>query len=305
MTKKRLLILVMSKKRGLGRGLSALLEHAETDITSNIRTDAVNQIVGGIADLPIDNIEANPFQPRNQFKKEPLLQLAESIKTLGVIQPITVRKLGRNQFQLISGERRFRASQMAGIGTIPAYIRIANDQTMLEIALVENIQREDLNAIEIALSFQRLIEECNLTQEGLSTKIGKKRSTVTNYIRLLKLSPEVQLALIDKKISMGHARSIISIADEKLQADLLKKIISEGLSVRQTEELVRGNSEAKTHKGKRNPALSFTQQKFKEDLSLFLKTQVNLKVEESGKGAIEIKFRSQNELAQIMQALDI
>ncbi len=295
----------MSKKRGLGRGLSALLEHAETDITSNLRTDAVNQIVGGIADLPISSIEANPFQPRNHFKKEPLLQLADSIKTLGVIQPITVRKLGRNQFQLISGERRFRASQIAGIEHIPAYIRIANDQNMLEIALVENIQREDLNAIEVALSFQRLIEECDLTQEGLSTKIGKKRSTVTNYIRLLKLSPEVQLALIDKKISMGHARSIISISDEKLQSVVLKKIISDGLSVRQTEDLVRGKAEAKTNKGKRKQALSFTQQKFKEDLSLFLKTSVNLKVEESGKGAIEIKFGSQNELAQIIRTFDI
>lgn len=295
----------MSKKRGLGRGLSALLEHAETDITSNLRSDAVNQIVGGIADLPIDSIEANPFQPRNQFKKEPLLQLAESIKTLGVIQPITVRKLGRNQFQLISGERRFRASQMAGIESIPSYIRIANDQTMLEIALVENIQREDLNDIEVALSFQRLIEECNLTQEGLSTKIGKKRSTVTNYLRLLKLSPEVQLALIDKKISQGHARSILSVSDEKKQSEILKKIISEGLSVRQTEELVRSKAEAKTIKRKSKQALSFTQQKFKEDLALFLKTPVNLKVEENGKGAIEIKFRSQKELAQIMQSLDI
>ena len=295
----------MSKKRGLGRGLSALLEHAETDITSNLRTDAVNQVVGGIADIPIDNIEANPFQPRNHFKKEPLLQLAESIKSLGVIQPITVRKLGRNQFQLISGERRFRASQMAGIEYIPAYIRIANDQTMLEIALVENIQREDLNAIEVALSFQRLIEECNLTQEGLSTKIGKKRSTVTNYIRLLKLSPEVQLALIDKIISMGHARSIISISDEKLQSGILNKIISEGLSVRQTEDLVRVKSETKIRNVKKKQALSFTQQKFKEDLSLFLKTQINLKIEENGKGALEIKFRSQDELAQIMQKLDI
>ena len=295
----------MSKKRGLGRGLSALLEHAETDITSNLRSDAVNQIVGGIADLPIANIEANPFQPRNQFKKEPLLQLAESIKTLGVIQPITVRKLGRNQFQLISGERRFRASQIAGIESIPSYIRIANDQTMLEIALVENIQREDLNDIEVALSFQRLIEECNLTQEGLSTKIGKKRSTVTNYLRLLKLSPEVQLALIDKKISQGHARSILSISEEKNQSNLLKKIINEGLSVRQTEELVKGKSESKIRNGKRKQALSFTQQKFKEDLTLFLKTPVNLKMDENGKGAIEIKFRSQNELAQIMQMLDI
>jgi len=295
----------MTKKRGLGKGLSALLEHAETDITSNRRTDAVNQIVGGIADIPITSIEANPFQPRSQFKKEPLLQLADSIKKLGVIQPITVRKLGRNQFQLISGERRFRASQIAGLETIPAYIRIANDQTMLEIALVENIQREDLNAIEVALSFQRLIEECDLTQEALSLKIGKKRSTVTNYIRLLKLSPEVQLALINKEITMGHARSIVSVEEELKQSVLLRKIIAEGLSVRQTEELARGKSDVKKPNRKKQQALSFSQQKFKEDFSGFLKTPVNLKIEESGKGSIEIKFSSQNELAQIMQSLDL
>jgi ParB family chromosome partitioning protein len=295
----------MSKKRGLGKGLSALLEHAETDITSNLRSDAVNQIVGGIADIPIESIEANPFQPRNQFKKEPLLQLAESIKKLGVIQPITVRKLGRNQFQLISGERRFRASQIAGLDSIPAYIRIANDQTMLEIALVENIQREDLNAIEVALSFQRLIEECDLTQEALSIKIGKKRSTVTNYIRLLKLSPEVQLALISKDISMGHARSILSIDDVKKQSLILKQIISGDLSVRQTEELVKGKPVTAKSSRKKPQALSLTQQKFKEDLSEFLKTPVNFKILESGKGSIEIKFRSQSELAQIMQSLDL
>lgn len=295
----------MTKKRGLGKGLSALLEHAETDITSNRRTDAVNQIVGGIADIPIASIEANPFQPRNQFKKEPLLQLADSIKKLGVIQPITVRKLGRNQFQLISGERRFRASQIAGLDMIPAYIRIANDQTMLEIALVENIQREDLNAIEVALSFQRLIDECDLTQEALSIKVGKKRTTVTNYIRLLKLPPEVQLALINKDITNGHARAILAFDDEKKQSEILKKIIGEGLSVRQTEALVKGKPFSQKPKRKKQLALSFSQQKFKEDLSILLKTPVNLKVEEDGKGSIQIKFRSASELAQIMQSLDL
>jgi len=295
----------MSKKRGLGKGLSALLENAETDITSNRRTDAVNLVVGGIADISISSIEANPFQPRNQFKKEPLVQLAESIEKLGVIQPVTVRKLGRNQFQLISGERRFRASQIAGLKTIPAYIRIANDQTMLELALVENIQRENLNAIEVALSFQRLIEECSLTQEELSRRVGKKRSTVTNYIRLLKLSPVVQLALINKEISNGHARAIVSLDNEKKQSALLKIIIKDGLSVRQTELLVKGIPEDKSTVKKRQQALSFTQQKFKEDLSEFLRAPINLKVLDSGKGSIEIKFGSEKDLEKIIQSLDL
>ena len=290
----------MTKNRGLGRGLSALLEHAETDITSNRRTEAVNQVVGGIADIPISSIEANPFQPRSQFKKEPLVQLADSIKQHGVIQPITVRKMGRNRFQLISGERRFRATQIAGLEMIPAYIRIANDQTMLEVALVENIQREDLNSIEIALSYQRLIEECKLTQEGLSEKIGKKRSTVTNYIRLLKLSPETQLALIEKQISMGHARAIVAISDEKLQNKILKKILSDGLSVRQTEELLRKSPTDNEHVKTTTKELSFSHQKFKEDLSYFLKTPISLNIGKKGVGKIEIKFNSEEELAQIM-----
>lgn len=295
----------MSKKRGLGKGLSALLENAETDITSNRRTEAVNQIVGAIADIPIDQIEANPFQPRNQFRKEPLIQLSDSIRNLGVIQPVTVRKLGRDRFQLISGERRFRASQIAGIKTIPAYIRIANDQTMLEIALVENIQRENLNAIEVALSFQRLIEECNLTQEGLSEKIGKKRSTVTNYIRLLKLSPEVQLALIDQSISMGHARALLGIEDPVKQTKWLKKVISEGWSVRQTELMLRERQRPNAMKKEGKLPLSFTHQKIKEDLMTYFKAPINLKVNEKGNGAIEIKFKSPDELARIMQTLDL
>jgi len=295
----------MSKKRALGKGLSALLEHAETDITSNKRTEAVKQVIGGISPIPIDNIEANPFQPRNQFQKEPLIELAESIKEHGVIQPVTVRKMGRDRFQLISGERRFRASQIAGLEEIPAYVRIANDQSMLEMALVENIQRVDLNAVEVALSYQRLIEECNLTQEGLSTKVGKKRSTVTNYLRLLKLSAEVQLALINKEISMGHARAIISIEDENKQRSILSHVLKEGLSVRQTEELIRGGNVTSTGKKRaKSQALSFTHQKFKEDLAIQVKHPVKLQIKEGGKGKIEISFGSLQELDKIIEAFE-
>jgi ParB family chromosome partitioning protein len=295
----------MTKKRALGRGLSALLEHAETDITSNKRTEAVNQIVGGISSIPIDNIEANPFQPRNQFEREPLIELSESIKEHGVIQPVTVRKMGRDRFQLISGERRFRASQLAGLVEIPAYIRIANDQTMLEMALVENIQRVDLNSVEVALSYQRLIDECNLTQEGLSAKVGKKRSTVTNYLRLLKLSAEVQLALINKELSMGHARAILALESDDQQRIVLKKILKEGLSVRQTEDLIRETNDKKPAKAARGKqALSFTQQKFKEDLASQLNHKVNLQIKEDGKGKIEIPFTSLAELEKIMEAFE-
>jgi ParB family chromosome partitioning protein len=295
----------MTKKRALGRGLSALLEHAETDITSNLRTEAVIQVVGGISTIPVDSIEANPFQPRNQFQKEPLLELAESIKEHGVIQPVTVRKMGRDRFQLISGERRFRASQIAGLIEIPAYIRIANDQAMLEMALVENIQRVDLNSLEVALSYQRLIDECNLTQEKLSAKVGKKRSTVTNYLRLLKLSAEVQLAIINKEISMGHARAILSVENEEQQRRILNRILKEDLSVRQTEDLVRGYSETKIKKPSASKTpLSFGYQKFKEDLSLQLKHDVKLQVKDNGNGKIEIAFKSLEELNKIIEAFE-
>jgi len=294
----------MTKRRGLGKGLSALLEHAETDITSNKRTEAVKQVVGGISTIPIENIEANPFQPRNQFQKEPLLELAESIKEHGVIQPVTVRKMGRDRFQLIAGERRFRASQIAGLEEVPAYVRIANDQTMLEMALVENIQRVDLNAIEVALSYERLIQECDLTQEGLSNKVGKKRSTVTNYLRLLKLSAEVQLAIINKEISMGHARAILSVEDEQLQKKILKQVLKDGLSVRQTEALIKGKEDSSVKVKAAIQALSFTQQKFKEDLSLQLKSKVKLQVKENGNGKIEIPFKSLDELNKIIEAFE-
>lgn len=294
----------MTKKRALGKGLSALLEHAETDITSNRRTEAVNQIVGGISSIPIDNIEANPFQPRNQFQKEPLIELSESIKEHGVIQPITVRKMGRDRFQIISGERRFRASQIAGISDIPAYIRIANDQTMLEMALVENIQRVDLNAVEVALSYQRLLDECNLTQEGLSAKVGKKRSTVSNYLRLLKLSAEVQLAIINKEISNGHARAILALDSDSEQRRVLKIILKERLSVRQTEELVKNPSSTTSRSNAKKQALSFIHQKFKEDLSSQINHQVKLQVKENGNGKIEISFKTLDELEKIIEAFE-
>ena len=228
---------LQNKKRGLGRGLDAILQSPETDITSSDISG--NYVAGAVAELNIDFIEANPFQPRTDFDENALNELAESIKTQGVIQPVTVRKMGRDKYQLISGERRLRASKMAGLKTIPVFIRVANDEQMLEMALIENTHREGLNAIEIALSYQRLIEECNITQEQLSEKVGKDRSTVTNFLRLLKLPPEVQVALRDGFISMSQARAIININDKTKQLVILKEIIDKDLSVRQVEELVR------------------------------------------------------------------
>ena len=199
------------KKRALGKGLSALLKNPDTDITTNESIANTNQVVGSVSEIKIEQIEVNPFQPRTDFDQDALQELAISIKELGIIQPLTVRKLGYDKFQLISGERRFRASQLAGLKTVPVYIRIANDQAMLEMALVENIQREQLNPVEIALSYQRLIDECKLTQEKMSERVGKKRSTITNYLRLLKLPAEILAALRDESISMGHARALAGL----------------------------------------------------------------------------------------------
>ena len=202
------------KRSALGKGLSALLENAETDITSSTSNSG---LVGSVSMLSIDSIEANPFNPRTHFEKAALEELSQSISIHGIIQPLTVRKLGRDKFQLISGERRFRASQLAGLKEVPAYIRVANDQTMLEMALVENIQREDLNAIEVALSYSRLIEECSLTQDQLSQKVAKSRSSITNHLRLLKLPADIQASVRDNVLSMGHARALVSAGDEALQ----------------------------------------------------------------------------------------
>jgi ParB family transcriptional regulator, chromosome partitioning protein len=298
----------MSKRPALGRGLGALLQNVDTDIMLSSTGNDAENIVGAVSSILIGNIEANPFQPRTQFEKEALVELSNSIKELGIIQPVTVRKLGYGKYQLISGERRFRASQIAGLTEIPAFIRIANDQEMLEMALVENIQRQDLDAIEVAFSYQKLIEECELTQEKLSERVGKKRSTVANYLRLLKLPAEIQLAIRTKDISMGHARALINIDDEKKQVTLARRVINEGLSVRQVEEVVKGKKEKeqelKLKKGGK-PDLSFTQQRIQEDLTDFLSANVQLQSNSKGKGKISIPFTSEKELERIVELLGL
>jgi len=227
------------KKKALGRGLDAILQSPDTDITSNDISG--NYVVGAIAMMDVRIIETNPFQPRIEFDDLAIEELSKSIQEQGIIQPLTVRKLGYDRYQLIAGERRYRAAKRAGLTHVPAYIRVANDEQMLELALVENIHREDLNAIEIAISYNRLIEECQLTQDQLSEKVGKNRTTISNYIRLLKLPAELQIALKDDQISMGHARAIINIADDETKLRILKRIIVENLSVRQVEEMVDKN----------------------------------------------------------------
>lgn len=299
----------MSKKPALGRGLGALLQNADTDITSKSKLalpESNNHVVGSVSTIAIAQIEANPFQPRTQFEKEALLELSESIKEHGIIQPVTVRKLGYDKYQLISGERRFRASQIAGLTEIPAFIRIANDQEMLEMALVENIQRQDLDAIEVAFSYQKLIEECNLTQEQLSEKVSKKRSTVANYLRLLKLPVEIQLAIRTKEISMGHARALINITEEKKQLQIAKRIIQEGLSVRQVEELVKDEKvkDVENKSASKAPSnLSFTNQKIMEDLSNILQTKVQIQKNKEGKGKLIIPFTTEDDLERIAELL--
>jgi ParB family chromosome partitioning protein len=297
----------MSKKPALGKGLGALLQNVDTDITIGSKSEDVGNIVGAVSSLSISEIEANPFQPRTQFEKEALVELSDSIQELGIIQPVTVRKLGYGKYQLISGERRFRASQIAGLTEIPAFIRIANDQEMLEMALVENIQRQDLDAIEVAFSYQKLMEECKLTQEKMSERVGKKRSTVANYLRLLKLPAEIQLAIRTKDISMGHARALINIEGEKQQLTIARRIVKEGLSVRQVEEVVKGKKERELTLPKKSstPDLSFTQQKIAEDLSDFLNTNVQLQSNSTGKGKVTIPFASEKELERIMDLLGL
>lgn len=302
------------KKRALGRGLSALLENPDTDITTKSPSgDVVSKpVAGSVAEIEIAQIETNPFQPRTHFEEVALLELSESIRQHGIIQPLTVRKMGYDKYQLISGERRFRASQIAGLTRVPAYVRIANDQSMLEMALLENIQREDLNAIEVALSYKRLIDECNLTQEQVSEKMSKQRSTVTNYLRLLKLPVEIQKSIMDKEISMGHARALISIDDKDKQLEIFNQVVEGNLSVRQTEELVRGNApkkEAPADKKKfrsidEEVALSFEHQKIQNELKNVFTAKCEFKVQ-NGKGRIVIPFENEEELERIVQLLDL
>jgi ParB family chromosome partitioning protein len=252
--------------------------------------------------LAISDIEANPFQPRTKFDEAALEELAQSIRELGIIQPLTVRKLSTKRYQLISGERRFRASQLAGLEEVPAYVRTADDQAMLEMALVENIQRENLDPIEIAISYQRLIEEIGLTQEGLSEKVGKKRSTVTNYLRLLKLPAEIQVGLIEHKISMGHARALISAGDEDEQLKWFRQILAQDLSVRKTEALVRG--EAPAANTKRTPALPEDVEDAQDALRERYGTRASIKFK-GGKGKIEIPFASEAELRALSKQLKL
>ena len=294
-----------TKKRGLGKGLSALLQNSETDITSNQPIDGNIRVAGTVAGLAISTIEANPFQPRTKFEKEALAELAASIKEHGIIQPVTVRKLGFDKYQLISGERRFRASQLAGLTEIPAYIRIADDQSMLEMALIENIQRENLDAIEVSLSYQRLIDECKLTQEELGERVGKKRATVTNYLRLLKLPAEVQLGIRDRKISMGHARALLGSTDAKDQLKFYRKILSDDLSVRATEALIKERKQAARKPKKGKAALSLQQQKYRDDLAKQFDTKIDLSVNDKGGGKIVINFNSEDDLERLVDLFDI
>jgi ParB family chromosome partitioning protein len=293
------------KKQALGRGLSALLKDPENDIQS-VEDKNADKVVGNIIELEIDAIEINPFQPRSNFNEESLRELATSIKELGVIQPITVRKLDFNKYQLISGERRLRASTLIGLTTVPAYIRIANDNESLIMALVENIQRHDLDPIEIALSYQRLIDEIQLTQEQMSDRVGKKRSTISNYLRLLKLDPIIQTGIRDGFISMGHGRAIINIEDLDVQTDIYQKIVSQNLSVRETEALVKKYHESLKPK----PAMPSKSTSFEindEDVSTFNKyfgAKIDVKVAGNGKGKITIPFYSEEDFNRIIKLIE-
>ena len=287
-----------NKKRGLGRGLDAILQSPETDITS--ADISGNYVAGAIAQIEIDKIETNPFQPRTDFDESALTELAESIKNQGVIQPVTVRKMGYDKYQLISGERRLRASKMAGLNTIPVFIRVANDEQMLEMALIENIHRENLNAIEVAISYQRLLEECQLTQDQLSEKVGKDRSTVANFLRLLKLPAEIQIAIRDGYITMGHARALISINDKAKQLIILKRIIDEDLSVRQVEMLSREKNTVKKQKN----VLPESYKIQAETLSKALKMGVKVSRDSKGKGSLTINFKNDEEFERLLDFIN-
>ena len=290
-----------NKKQVLGRGLSALLDDPEREINSP-SNDNSDELVGKVIDLEIDKIEVNPYQPRTQFREEAIGELAESIKTLGIIQPVTVRKLGRNQYQLVSGERRYRASKSIGLKTIPAFVRVANDQEALEMALVENIQRKDLDPIEIALSYQRLINEIQITQNQLSERVGKKRSTIANYMRLLKLDPIIQTGMRDGFLSMGHGRALINIEESEKQLEIYEKIIARSLSVRATELMVQ-----KVKKGQSNIKTKDSRSVFydnaENELKNYLKTSVAIKGTGKGKGTIQVPFNSQKDLNEIIKKI--
>ena len=288
----------MAKKNVLGRGLSALIDGADT----------YNEVRASVNEIEISSIVANPFQPRTTFDEDALNELAVSIKEIGIIQPITLRKIDGGQYQIIAGERRFRASKIAGLTTIPAYVRTANDEGMLEMALVENIQREDLDAIEIALSYQRLIEECKLTQELLSDRVGKKRSTVTNYLRLLKLPAKIQKGIVEKVITMGHARALVNIKDSDMQLMIYDETLKNDFSVRRIEEIVRNyNEDNASFKLEEKPVKEKFPNEYEDlnnHLNKFFHSKIDFRMDQSGKGKIVIPFSSTKDLERILGILD-
>ena len=302
------------KRKALGKGLSALLNdspgvhpYKNTTTTDKANAGSVSELdsLGSVNEIKISEIEVNPYQPRTGFDEQALADLSASIKLQGLIQPITVRKVSAHAYQLISGERRLRASKMAGLTQIPAYVRTANDQQMLEMALIENIQRENLNAIEVALSFQRMIDECSLKQEELGDRVSKNRSTVTNYLRLLKLPPTIQASLRDGGITMGHAKALLAVEDPTVQLYIFQQIIRNDLSVRKVEEMVRELQRAPQKKeGKQPEPLSYQLQKVEDDLASKFSTRVKLKVNSQGNGSIEIPFLSEDDLGRILEMLD-
>lgn len=293
------------KKQALGRGLSALLKDPENDIKTAEDKNA-DKVVGNIIELDLDAIEINPFQPRTSFNEEALKELSTSIRELGVIQPITVRKMDYNKYQLISGERRLRASRLAGLTTVPAYIRLANDNESLVMALVENIQRHDLDPIEIALSYQRLMDEIQLTQEQVSDRVGKKRSTIANYLRLLKLDPIIQTGIRDGFITMGHGRAIINIDDHDAQADIYQKIVGRNLSVRETEALVKAYQDS-LRPSESKPAAKGGSFEINDDhkkaISGFFGAKADVKADGKGKGKITIPFHSEEDFNRILKLM--
>ena len=289
-----------NKKQVLGRGLSALLQDPTNDINS-VNDKNADQVIGNVIDLELDRIEVNPFQPRTQFNDEALKQLASSIKELGIIQPITVRKMDYNQYQLVSGERRYRAAKLIGLTAVPAFVRLANDQESLEMALVENIQRQDLDPIEVALSYQRLIDEINVTQEVLSERVGKKRSTITNYLRLLKLDPIIQTGMRDGFLSMGHGRTLLAVEDRASQLEIYERIIKGDLSVRKTEAIIKAlKSGVATKITPHKPV--FIQEAI-EDFGTYFESKVTISYKDDGKGVIHIPFDSQQDFSRMKKLL--
>ncbi len=291
-----------NKKRALGRGLSALLENADTDITSKYSGNET-PVAGSVTEIAIASISPNPFQPRKTFSAEALQELVDSIKIHGVIQPVTVRKVGNDNYQLVSGERRYRASTLAGLDTIPAYVKIANDQSMLEMALIENIQRENLDPIEVAESYQRLINECRLTQEEMAERVGKSRASVANFMRLLKLPNEIKQALQDRKLSMGHARAILGLSDEKQMIKLFRQILENNLSVRKVEEHIKEKNESKSVTRKKASPLSYEEKSWISALENDYRTNVALNRDAEGKGKLVFHFTNASEMEDLIKKL--